>query len=217
MFIPVTQKLGAKGEAVPTLWRDSAWRVRVFVRTRIGSQRPMRINPLLIGREVAGLPGLKIWNFGSANAPARVRLQSQTGTSLSARFGSAGRNPARGGLFIAKRAFPPTFCFSAARRKRVGIGSAATAPLKNKRRSRWSAACYKQGTPNGVSNIDAHRSLKLELLNLPRQRQTKRYSPLFSAAAERLRPVLAFASSQLGGVAASDLRIYSVFEYPLSS
>jgi hypothetical protein len=36
-----------------------------------------------------------------------------------------------------------------------------------------------------------------------------------NGAAKRLLPVLAFAASQLGGLAPSRLRIYSVFEHPL--
>jgi hypothetical protein len=36
-----------------------------------------------------------------------------------------------------------------------------------------------------------------------------------NGVAQRLRPVLAFAASQLGGLAPSRLRIYSVFELPL--
>src|SRR6266404_9005771 len=63
MGIHMNQKATDKRSRVPMLWRDCAWRIRIFVRTRIGGRRPLAAGGgLLVGREVPGLPGLTIWN-----------------------------------------------------------------------------------------------------------------------------------------------------------
>src|SRR5262249_3683 len=59
---------------------------------------------------------------------------------------------------------------------------------------------------------------KLKRRGQRRLMQPKGCAPVLSgltAAVERLQPVLAFPSSQLGGLAPSAMRIYSVFGYPL--
>jgi len=193
MFLPVTQKLAAKGKAVPTLWRDCSWRVRVFVRTRLGARRPMSINPLLIGRTVAGLPGLKIWR--SADAPVRANAVSGSHTRRSRLTSPGDRQCSR---------VPLTRSVS----RRHGIQPAVVT-----RFSRMWAGPRRLGQKQNRIFVPMTRAPRTATGFL----QLKSPAPLFPDASERLKPLLAFASSQLGGLAMSHLRIYSVFECSLPS
>src|SRR5215471_5424625 len=180
MFLPVTQKFAAKGKAVPTLWRDCSWRVRVFVRTRLGARRPMSINPLLIGRAVAGLPGLKIWR--SADAPVRAKKVTGSRTRTSTLLCRPSPVERRRGTSIGKLSACWTRFPTYLGTRKPGLHHApyrfrATTNIKNRLAGSVSAS---------------HRSDSLL--------QPKGRAPLLSDASERVRPILDFASSQLGGL-----------------
>jgi len=168
MEINMNQKFAARGRAVPVRWRDCAWRVRIFFRTRIGAKRPMSLGRLLVGREIPGLPGLKIWTA----VPRRGN-----GWESSARSTGCRRNAAVSAARLSgKTAFPRM-------------------PALPSYQGRGGTHSYRATLqPKGCGPVRvAH--------DLPRKHSVA-----------RLQPVLAFAASQLGGIALSRLKIYSVFQ-----
>jgi hypothetical protein len=210
MRMRINQKLTAPAKVVPLLWRDCAWRIHIFVRIRIGAQRPMAIGPHLASREIAGLPGLKIWTTprtrsGAGVSPAtrsavfrlqhpQTRPEPSSGSGVPpVAWGVAPRFMPRSGAGVspATQGVPPRF--TAAKRfpglaGKWGRGGPRPYQVQRHRRSRTFL--------QPESCIAGRLSYEL------RRKQ----------AVERLQPVLAFASSQLGGIAPSQLRIYSVFE-----
>jgi hypothetical protein len=168
MVMPVNQKFAATGRAVPVLWRDCAWRVRIFVRTRIGAKRPMAMGRLLVGREIPGLPGLKIW------------------TAVSRRCNSS--NPA-----------PVSSARSAACRRTAAVSKTSHREgIDNPLLLAFGTAAVRGTARHAFNRVP----LPVRVAHIPRRKQT----------VARLQPVLAFAASQLGGIALSRLRIYSVFQ-----
>src|SRR5262245_38933885 len=71
------QKNGAGGSALPVTWRDSAWRVPVFVRTRIGAKRPMALGRRLVEREIASLPGFRMWNVVPSRSNEQITTEAR--------------------------------------------------------------------------------------------------------------------------------------------
>jgi hypothetical protein len=197
----VNQKLTARGNAVPVLWRDSAWRVPIFVRTRIGAKRRMGSpldrgighwdhkprahatpakagTPYLVCREIAGLPGLKIWNVVPSRRCDRRNFAAA----------SLGRSTALGAQRA--RVVPGLL--------RPGIGCV--------RGTAWPRATVLPGDQGLVATGPARISWQ------PKDGVPVAYGVRRKRTASRLQPLLAFAASQLGGIALSRLRIYSVFE-----
>ena len=189
MVMPINQKYAAGAKAVPVLWRDYAWRVRVFVRSR----REFLASGARTFSSAGGLSAHGQSNHTHPCLPVGVlRLVRNSGT----RPFLSGLRQSMDLPVRTKLERPQTLRASANRRL-------------------LSDRCGQEGQRASVQSLSGRRSL-----------QPKGCAPGFGAGlaanngalngpAKRLRPVLVFAASQLGALAPSGLRIYSVFEHPL--
>jgi hypothetical protein len=182
MELNMNQKFAARGRAVPLLWRDCAWRVRIFVRTRIGAKRPMALGRLLVGRDIPGLPGLKIWTTGPRRCNGWKRSARSTGCRRTAAVSKTSRRDGKAGYPIEN---PLRLVFDTAAIRLAGKGYQGRGGAHSCRAALQPKSCV----PVRVAH------------NLPRKHSVT-----------RLQPVLAFAASQLGGIELSRLKIYSVFQ-----
>ena len=188
--MPITQKCAAGAKVVPILWRDYAWSVRIFVHTRIGKLR-LRTASILNARR------LPLGSHASGDGyPAKVSefkgvaaFQPLNLIDLSLR-----QQGHRSAAFRLQRDI-----FSGSK-----LGGHEEFQVSRSRRlqeCRRRQECKRRG----IGRLSALRGRSL---------QPKGCAPKACGAAQRLRPVLAFAASQLGGLAPGCLRIYSVFEHP---
>ncbi len=153
--------VGAGARTVPVFWRDSAWSVRIFVRTRIRVRRQEARAQVFDSNDIVRSLGLKI-------SDARRRHICDRSAAFRLQRSAIRPEPIEG-----------------RRHRKLAISRVGT--VANSRRRRHRTSLQPKSCPPAL--------------------------PGLNAVVERLRPVLAFASSQLGGLAPSALRIYSVFGY----
>jgi len=210
--MPITQKCAAGARVVPILWRDYAWSVRIFVHTRIGKLRLrtasiLNARRLPLGSHASGdgypakvsefkgvaafqplnLIDLSLRQQGHRSAAFRLQRDIFSGSKL------GGHEE-----FQVSRSRRLQECRRRQECKQRGIG-------------RLSALRGRSLQPKGcapIQRLQPKGRAPIQVL------QPKSCAPKACGAAQRLRPVLAFAASQLGGLAPGCLRIYSVFEHP---
>jgi len=229
--MPITQKCAAGARVVPILWRDCAWSVRIFVHTRIRKPRTASIldaRRLPLGSHASGdghpakVSAFKgLVTFQPLNL---IDLSTRQQGHRSAAFRPQPLNRSAG--------FRQRLNRSAAFRLQRDIFSGSKLGGHEEfqvSRSRMLQECRRRQEckRRGIGRLSALRGRSLQPKGCaPIQRlqpkgrapiqvlQPKSCAPKACGAAQRLRPVLAFAASQLGGLAPGCLRIYSVFEHP---
>jgi hypothetical protein len=190
MVMPITQKSTAGGKAVPVFWRDCAWRVRIFVHTRIGKHRVFSAS---VARRF--LSAGRLSANGQPDRVAALKIFTFDQTRI------CDRRNVRSAAFSLPRFRLPRRADTLVRSKLERQQSFRKSPNGRLHGNRSGQECSR------VSGDRPHMGGRVSL-------QPKRCDPMRSQrVAERLGPVLDFAASHLGGLA-SHLRIYSVFEHP---
>jgi len=215
--MPITQKCAAGARVVPILWRDYAWSVRIFVHTRIGKLR-LRTASILDARR------LPLGSHASRDGhPAKVSafkglvtFQPLNLIDLSTRQQGHRSAAFRPQPLNRSAGFRQRLNRSAAFRLQRDIFSGSKLGGHEEfqvSRSRRLQECRRRQECKQLSAVRG-RSLQPKGCAPIQGLQSKGCAPKACGAAQRLRPVLAFAASQLGGLAPGCLRIYSVFEHP---